>query len=78
VPKSPSRTGWHSAPSGTLHPTRIRSPFDTKTIDLTEQLDDPTDVLFSVRLGGGTDINGAVAYCQQLVRAPLRSPQPPW
>jgi Mg-chelatase subunit ChlD len=44
--------------------------FDTKVIDLTEQLDDPTDVLFSVRLGGGTDINGAVAYCQQLVRAP--------
>jgi len=30
--------------------------FDTKVIDLTEQLDDPTDVLFSVRLGGGTDI----------------------
>jgi Mg-chelatase subunit ChlD len=44
--------------------------FDTKVIDLTEQLEDPTDVLFSVRLGGGTDINGAVAYCQQLVRAP--------
>jgi hypothetical protein len=39
-------------------------------IDLTEQLDDPTDVLFSVRLGGGSDINGAVAYCQQLVRSP--------
>lgn len=44
--------------------------FDTKVIDLTDQLDDPTDVLFSVRLGGGTDINGAVAYCQQLVRSP--------
>jgi hypothetical protein len=30
---------------------------DTKVIDLTESLDDPTDVLFS----GGTDITGAVA-----------------
>ncbi len=44
--------------------------FDTKVIDLTDQLEDPTDLLFSVRLGGGTDINGAVAYCQQLVRSP--------
>jgi Mg-chelatase subunit ChlD len=44
--------------------------FDTAVVDLTDQLDDPIDVLFSTRLGGGTDINGAVAYCQQLVRAP--------
>ena len=44
--------------------------FDTKVIDLTAELDDPTDLLFSVRLGGGTDINGAVSYCQQLVRSP--------
>ena len=44
--------------------------FDTKVIDLTAELDDPTDLLFSVRLGGGTDINGAVAYCQHLVRSP--------
>jgi Mg-chelatase subunit ChlD len=44
--------------------------FDTAVVDLTEQLDDPIDVLFSTRLGGGTDINRAVAYCQQLVRAP--------
>lgn len=44
--------------------------FDTAIVDLTDQLDDPTDLLFSVRLGGGTDINGAVAYCQGLVRSP--------
>jgi Mg-chelatase subunit ChlD len=44
--------------------------FDTAVVDLTDQLEDPTDLLFSVRLGGGTDINGAVAYCQGLVRAP--------
>lgn len=44
--------------------------FDTAIVDLTDELDDPTDLLFSVQLGGGTDINGAVAYCQDLVRAP--------
>jgi Mg-chelatase subunit ChlD len=44
--------------------------FDTQVVDLTAELDDPTDLLFSVRLGGGTDINGAVGFCQQLVRSP--------
>lgn len=44
--------------------------FDTSVVDLTDQLTDPVDLLFSTRLGGGTDINRAVAYCQQLVRVP--------
>ena len=44
--------------------------FDTAVVDLTDQLDDPIDLLFSTRLGGGTDINRAVGYCQQLVRSP--------
>jgi Mg-chelatase subunit ChlD len=44
--------------------------FDTSIVDLTEELDDPIDLLFSTRLGGGTDINRAVGYCQQLVRSP--------
>jgi Mg-chelatase subunit ChlD len=44
--------------------------FDTAVVDLTDQLDDPIDLLFSTRLGGGTDINRAVAYCQQLLRTP--------
>jgi len=44
--------------------------FDTSIVDLTAELDDPIDLLFSVQLGGGTDINGAVGYCQTLVRAP--------
>jgi Mg-chelatase subunit ChlD len=44
--------------------------FDTSIVDLTEALDDPIDLLFSVQLGGGTDINGAVGYCQSLVRSP--------
>jgi Mg-chelatase subunit ChlD len=44
--------------------------FDTKVVDLTEQIDDPVDVLFGVQLGGGTDINGALAYCQTLIERP--------
>ena len=38
--------------------------FDTEVVDLTDELDDPVDVLFGVQLGGGTDINRALAYCQ--------------
>jgi Mg-chelatase subunit ChlD len=44
--------------------------FDTAIVDLTDELADPIDLLFSTRLGGGTDINRAVAYCQELVRSP--------
>ena len=44
--------------------------FDTAVVDLTEQLDDPVDVLFGTQLGGGTDINRAVAYCQDLITRP--------
>ncbi|MDU2938454.1 MAG: VWA domain-containing protein [Enterobacteriaceae bacterium] len=44
--------------------------FDTAVVDMTEQLDDPVELLFGVQLGGGTDINRAVGYCQSLVRDP--------
>jgi hypothetical protein len=44
--------------------------FDTSVVDLTDELADPVDVLFSVQLGGGTDINRAVAYCQARVTRP--------
>jgi hypothetical protein len=44
--------------------------FDTAVADLSDQLDDPVELLFGVQLGGGTDINGAVGYCQSLVREP--------
>ncbi|MFD9613567.1 VWA domain-containing protein [Streptomyces sp. NPDC059083] len=44
--------------------------FDTSVVDLTEQLDDPVDVLFGTRLGGGTDINRALAYCQSRITRP--------
>ncbi|MER6479914.1 VWA domain-containing protein [Streptomyces filamentosus] len=44
--------------------------FDTAVVDLTEELDDPVDVLFGTRLGGGTDINRALAYCQSRITRP--------
>ncbi len=44
--------------------------FDTAIVDMTEKLHDPVDVLFGVQLGGGTDINRAVGYCQQLITKP--------
>ena len=44
--------------------------FDTQVVDMTDQLDDPVEILFGTQLGGGTDINSAVAYCQTLVRRP--------
>lgn len=45
--------------------------FDTKVVDLTSELKDPIDLLFGVQLGGGTDINQAVVYAQQLIASPL-------
>jgi hypothetical protein len=33
-------------------------------------LRDPVDVLFGTQLGGGTDINHALGYCQELIRNP--------
>jgi Mg-chelatase subunit ChlD len=47
--------------------------FDTAVVDLTEELKDPVDVLFGVQLGGGTDINHALAYCEGLIAEPTRS-----
>jgi Mg-chelatase subunit ChlD len=44
--------------------------FDTSVVDLTEHLHDPIDVLFGVQLGGGTDIDQAIAYCERLITRP--------
>ncbi|MEC3889727.1 VWA domain-containing protein [Xanthomonas campestris] len=44
--------------------------FDTEVVDMSEQLDDPVDLLFGVQLGGGTDIHRAVSYCQSIIREP--------
>jgi len=47
--------------------------FDTAVVDLTDQLGDPVEVLFGTQLGGGTDINRAIAYAQQLITRPRDS-----
>jgi Mg-chelatase subunit ChlD len=47
--------------------------FDTAVVDLSEQLSDPVDVLFGTQLGGGTDIDQALAYCQQIITRPAQT-----
>jgi Mg-chelatase subunit ChlD len=47
--------------------------FDTAVVDLTENLTDPVDLLFGAQLGGGTDINLALAYCQSRIRRPAET-----
>lgn len=47
--------------------------FDTVVLDLTDELADPVQVLFGVQLGGGTDINQAVAYCANKVEHPAKT-----
>jgi Mg-chelatase subunit ChlD len=47
--------------------------FDTAVVDLTDMLADPVDVLFGTQLGGGTDINRAIAYSQTLITRPRDS-----
>jgi hypothetical protein len=44
--------------------------FDTAVVDLSDKLADPVELLFGTQLGGGTDINRALGYCQGLIRQP--------
>ena len=45
--------------------------FDTEVVDLTEHCgNDPVEMLFGVQLGGGTDINKSVGYCEKFVQEP--------
>ncbi|RYY93270.1 MAG: VWA domain-containing protein, partial [Chitinophagaceae bacterium] len=44
--------------------------FDTAVADLSEDLDDPVELLFGVQLGGGTDINAALTYCKSVISRP--------
>lgn len=44
--------------------------FDTSVVDLTEKMTDPVDILMGVQLGGGTDINRALQYCESLITRP--------
>lgn len=52
--------------------TRIVA-FDTNIIDLTEKSDDPVDLLFGFQLGGGTNIEKSIAYCEQFVENPKKT-----
>ena len=47
--------------------------FDTAVVDLTDQLSDPVELLFATQLGGGTDINRALGYCESLIRQPTET-----
>ncbi|AFY58830.1 uncharacterized protein containing a von Willebrand factor type A (vWA) domain [Rivularia sp. PCC 7116] len=44
--------------------------FDTAVADLTDEAQDPVDLLFGTQLGGGTDINQALGYCQNFIQKP--------
>lgn len=44
--------------------------FDTEVVDLTPNLKDPIDLLFGTQLGGGTDINKALAYTEGVIQNP--------
>ena len=44
--------------------------FDTELADLTDALHDPVDLLFGAQLGGGTDIDRALGWCQQEITRP--------
>lgn len=48
--------------------------FDTSVVDLSEQCgNDPVDMIFGIQLGGGTNINKSVAYCQEFIEEPKKS-----
>jgi Mg-chelatase subunit ChlD len=47
--------------------------FDTAVVDLTQDVDDPVELLMKVQLGGGTDIARAVQYAIELVENPRRA-----
>ncbi len=47
--------------------------FDTAIVDLTDDLADPVEVLFGIQLGGGTDIDGAMAYCEGRIEQPSKT-----
>lgn len=47
--------------------------FDTRIVDLGEQLQDPAETLLGVQLGGGTDIGAALRYVGACLQQPARS-----
>ncbi|HBI85428.1 MAG TPA: hypothetical protein DDX71_03945 [Ruminococcus sp.] len=47
--------------------------FNTEVHDLTETCSDPVDLLYGIQLGGGTDINKSIAYCEGLISEPTKT-----
>jgi len=47
--------------------------YDTAVVDLTEDLQDPVDLLFGTQLGGGNDTPRALTYCQQIISRPAQT-----
>lgn len=48
--------------------------FDTEVVDLTESCaQDPVDMLFGIQLGGGTNINKSIMYCEPFVKEPSKT-----
>ncbi len=47
--------------------------FDTNVVDLSGYVSDPVETLMSVQLGGGTNIAGALSYCERLIDFPYRT-----
>lgn len=47
--------------------------FDTNVVDLSRSASDPVETLMSIQLGGGTNIAGALAYCEQLIEIPHKT-----
>lgn len=47
--------------------------FDTNVVDLSGYVEDPVETLMSVQLGGGTNIAGALSYCETLIENPHRT-----
>jgi len=66
--------GVFAAVMASLRSVRTRMiVFDTNVVDLTDETADPVDLLFGIQLGGGTDINRALGYCQQVIDRPEQS-----
>jgi Mg-chelatase subunit ChlD len=64
-------TGIFGAVLASLPEVRTRLvAYDTAVADLTEDLQDPVDLLFGVQLGGGNDTNKALTYCQSIITRP--------
>lgn len=47
--------------------------FDTNVVDLSGYVEDPVETLMSIQLGGGTNIAGALSYCEGLIDFPFRT-----